>query len=284
MNLHEAVQHVETALTKPVDVWPGYGFARIPFVIYDADEAVFFNHPNPRRPPQLTGAATALDIEGIQTATIPAAMVKSEADLIPLLYHEGFHVYQNNGGFAAQTAAFDFFRALAFYPELHGEYRALCLAEAEVYNTPHRESRPALLGALAQRKQNVLTTLPNADVLAFERNLERVEGTASFVEAAAREKIYGLSPDKVEARYGWSRQYTVGQAVCRFLRNVQPSTWQQAVAAGNSPTDIVIAAYFREKTDLSALDLETKIAQETEDAARISAQHESRIAEMLDSG
>lgn len=282
MKVQEAVSSVEHALANPVTTWPNYDLTRIPFVVYDTEDALFFQHPNPpaERPERLS-AATATDINGVQTATIPTELWPDADQLVPVLYHEGFHVYQNTDGFKSADKGFDFFRALASYPELHGEYRALCRAEAEILNLaddlePSSSKRAAMLGALVRRKFALL----DDNLRKFDNYLERFEGTASFVEGLAREKIYGIAPGHVESAYGWARQYTVGAAVCRFLESLMPGAWQPRVEAGESPSDILLADFGDAAADLTALHLEDKIASETETAARILAEHEAKIAAM----
>ncbi len=120
MNLTEAAKKIEQALTFPLETWPGYSPKSIPLAIYDAQDAIFYNHPDPpQEQPEQLAAATAVEINGVVTATIPVEMCRSETELIPLVYHECFHVYQNRGAFQF-SEQFDFFKALAFYPELNG--------------------------------------------------------------------------------------------------------------------------------------------------------------------
>lgn len=132
MRAAEAVHLAEQAIRSPVETWPGYSPANVPVCIYDPEEHYFLNHPRPpsRRPQELT-AFTACDIGGLPTATIPAEMCSDETTLIPLIYHECFHGYQDSGGFRFEDQ-FDFFNCVAYYPEFNVPHRALCVAEAEV--------------------------------------------------------------------------------------------------------------------------------------------------------
>lgn len=283
MDAKTAARLIEHALTNPVIPWPGYDVTQVPFVVYDPHDAIFINHPNPpsERPEHLV-AATAVEINGVQTATIPSEFCDDEIKLLPLTYHEGFHVYQNNGAFTSTVGSFNFFRALAFYPELDGEFRGLCAAEAEVYNTPALPDRPALLAALAERKLKHL--MNHADVTAFERNLERMEGTAAYVESLAAERLFNIKTEQVESRYGWSRQYTVGAAACRFLDEVLPGVWHQRVEAGESPSDILIAEFSSRSADLQAISLDAKIVAETEAASALMAAHQAKIDALTHAG
>ena len=130
---NDAAARIRTALESTVITWPGYDPATIPFAVYDDEAIIYINHPSPPpdRPANLL-AATAVEIGGVQTATIPAGMVEADSDLIPLAYHEGFHVHQAHH--FTNTVDYDFFLALANYPELDPTFRALCRAEADLHN------------------------------------------------------------------------------------------------------------------------------------------------------
>jgi hypothetical protein len=276
MNLAEAAKKIEPALTSPVETWPGYSPKSLPLAIYDARDVIFYNHPDPpqERPEQLA-AATAVKINGVVTATIPVEMCPSETELIPLVYHEGFHVYQDRGAFQF-SEQFNFFKALAFYPELNGTYRGLCLAEAEVINDSLLSSKEKAiyLATLAQRRHKILTE--QEGLLAFEKSSERREGTASYVEQQARTQIFSMPVEAVPTQYGWSRQYTIGAGTCYLLDELVKG-WPARVEAGESPTGVLIRGFGQEKADLTRLKLAEKIAQENEATAQIRANLQAKI-------
>lgn len=185
MNARQALKIVQRALENPVPTWLDYTPQNVPIVLYDEDEFVFINHPNPptERPTNLT-AATALEINGILTATIPLRTGCDEQLLVPLVYHECFHVYQDRK--FQFKGNYDFFEVLAFYPELHPAYRALCSAETDVLNdsTLSLFEKAKLLSVLVRKRRHIL--FQHDGLLDFENNLERKEGVASFVERKAR--------------------------------------------------------------------------------------------------
>ena len=127
--LETIARWIEDARRAPVRPWLDYAFESIPFVVYDDHATVYVNHPSPpdERPATLM-AATAVEIGGVQTATLPAFMFPTEADAISIAYHEGFHVYQA-AHFASQPA--DMFTAMANYPELDAAYRSLNSEDAQ---------------------------------------------------------------------------------------------------------------------------------------------------------
>ncbi|MFZ6029169.1 MAG: hypothetical protein ACOYYS_15765 [Chloroflexota bacterium] len=155
-----------------------------PLVVYDEDDFVFLNHPNPptQRPEQLS-AATATEINGVLTATIPAMYGDDENILVPLAYYECFHVYQKTA--FRLRRKYDFFEVLAFYPELNVVYRALCSAETEVISHSRLSpvERAAYLSALTYKRHEILSQ--HEGLLDFEQDLEVREGVAAFVESKA---------------------------------------------------------------------------------------------------
>lgn len=290
MNVAEASKKVEQALASPVETWPGYSPKCIPLVIYDPSDFVFYNHPAPsqERPKQLT-AASFSEINGVMAAIIPVEQCENDADLISLIYHECFHVYQNSGAFQFNEH-FDFFRSLAFYPELNGTYRALCLAEVEVFDRPtfSTQAKGAYLAALAQRRQRILAK--REGLPAFVQHLERLEGPSVYVEQKARTQLfnttiellprhYGVTP----SMYGWSRHHAIGAATCRLLDELTGG-WQAQVAYGASLTGVLVQTFGQEEIDLTDLSLSEKTAQEQEAATQIRTDLQASVDRMMQAG
>ncbi len=228
---------IEDARRAPVRPWRDYAFESIPFVIYDDHATVYVNHPSPpdERPATLM-AATAVEIGGVQTATLPAFMCVTPADALPIAYHEGFHVYQA-ARFAARPS--DMFTAMAHYPELDAAYRALCRVEVNVLNDALRTptEKLAVIAEIIRQRRAILARHPS--LTPYESYLERNEGTASYVEQTARLALYGVPPPPVAFDYGWSRFYRAGSALCWLLDEAVPD-WKARVEAGESPGDIVL--------------------------------------------
>src|SRR5687768_11630101 len=197
---------IEQARRAPLRPWRDYAFESIPFVVYDDHATVYVNHPSPpdERPATLM-AATAVEIGGVQTATLPAFMCPTEADTLPIAYHEGFHVYQA-AHFVSRPA--DMFTAMAHYPELDAAYRALCRVEADVFNDASHSPAEKLvvIAAVIRQRRALLERHPS--LIPYARFLERNEGTASYVEHAVRLALFGIPPKAVESDTGWSRFYS----------------------------------------------------------------------------
>ena len=262
MKANIGAEIISQALVTPVQTWLDYGPGNTPMVVYDEDDFIFINHPHPpsARPAQLT-AATAIDINGILTATVPASWCADEQSLVPLAYHECFHVYQ---GEAFQfDQGYDFFAVLAYYPELNYVYRALCAAETAVIS--HKQfsvvEQARYLSALTRKRHQILSQ--HDGLLDFEKDLERNEGVASFVEQKAREQLYGVSPDNTKCHYGYSRQYFMGAAICRLLEGLSPTDeWQVSIQEGVSLTEYLSQMIDEEKVDLTPLGLSELEEQE----------------------
>jgi hypothetical protein len=258
---------IEDARRAPIRPWRDYAFELIPFVVYDDHATVYINHPSPpdERPATLM-AATAVEIGGVQTATLPAFMFQTEADTLPIAYHEGFHVYQA-AHFASHPA--DMFTAMAHYPELDPAYRALCRVEADVLNNATRNpaEKLAVIAAVIRQRRAILEKHPS--LIAYERYLERNEGTASYVEHAVRLALFDIAPKPVESDTGWSRFYSAGAALCRLL-DATVDGWQARVEAGESPGDIALALA-SDEIDLDAHGLAAALADENAAVAEIRA-------------
>jgi len=291
MNVTQAAYQVERDLASPLAVWPEYSPATIPLVIFDDDDFRFYNHPAPpqRRPAHMMGA-TAAEIDGVWTALVPVTTCQDETDLIPLVYHECFHAFQHSGAFRFDEQ-FDFFRSLAFYPELDATYRALCLAEIEVLESPGLQpgQKATLLAGLAERRQAILAA--RADLPAFVQHLERLEGTAFYVEQQVRAQRFGVPAEMFSAhyggvvpgKYGWTRHHAVGAAICRLLDGTYDN-WQGQVAGGASLSALLIDRFGQQRVDLACLDLAAIVAREQQSASQIRAGLEAQIAQLEQDG
>lgn len=279
----QALEIVRQALENPVLTWLDYSPKSVPIVLYDDDEFVFINHPNPskERPTNLT-AATALEINGALTATIPVEACADEQSLVPLVYHECFHVYQ--GQKFQYGGEYDFFEVLAFYPEMKPAYRALCSVETDVLNNSALSNldKARILSTTVQKRRQILAE--HDGLLDFENNLERNEGVASFVEQKARMQLFNIPPDNSTCYYGYSRQYFMGAATCwLFEQMFSPKEWQEKVERETSLSDLLVAN-FPQETDLSRLHLEDKENPERQKVDQIFSEVNRDIENLFQNG
>lgn len=283
MNLQKAIELVEYALENPVSTWLDFTPKNVPLVLYDDQGFAFINHPDPPavRPSRLS-AATAVEINGILTAAIPVEMCDDEQSLVPLVYHECFHVYQ---GFRFQfKGEYIFFEVLAFYPELNPDYRALCSAETDIFNNRDltNVAKVRLLAAMAQKRRQILAK--HDGLINFEHDLERNEGTATFVEQKAKYLLFAIPPDDLTCSYNYSRQYFMGAAACRLLEQMYSAKdWQAAVERGTSLSEL-IAQGASPQTDLSPLQLQDRKGLEKQKVEQILADMNQKIETLFRDG
>lgn len=283
MNTKQALEIVQHALENPVSTWLDYTPKNVPIVLYDDNEFVFINHPNPpkERPDNLT-AATVLEINGLLTATIPLKRCDDELSLVPLVYHECFHVYQ--GQKFQYDGEYDFFEVLAFYPEMNPAYRALCSAETDVFNNSALANldKAKILSATAQKRRQILAE--HAGLLDFENNLERNEGLASFVEQKAKLQWFNISPDNSACYYSYSRQYFMGAATCWLFEQMYSSKeWQEKVERGMSLFEL-LAQSAAQEPDLSLLHLEHRESMEKQKVEQILSDANRKIENLFQNG
>ena len=152
------------------------------------------------------------------------------------------------------------FTAMAFYPELDPEYRALCRLEENILrNTDDSiDQKVGILGHLMTLRRTRLNAHPS--LLAYERFLERSEGTAFFVEQQARQALFEQEPILGQSGHGWARFYQVGAALCHLL-DATVSDWTTRIEQGASPGDLMMPQA-QNDIDLVSLGYEDVLEQE----------------------
>ena len=254
LSLAHAVQLIKSTLENPIaNLWHDYDPRKIPFAIYDDQEAVYLNHPNPpQERPQHMVAATSLEINGVYTATLPMKIIGvDEQTFVPIAYHEGFHVYQQH---RFSPIKFDFFAAMSHYPELDPEYRALCHLEADVLRSDWAtDKKIKFMSHLGRLRRERL--IHHESLLAYERFLERSEGTAHYIEQKARQALYDIPPQLTDIGFGLTRFYQVGAGLCWLMSQTIPD-WMIRIEAGESLSDI-LQTMSETPADLSELGYES---------------------------
>lgn len=253
-----------TRRAVPISTWPKYDMRDIPFAVYDHETVVYINHPAPpsERPRNLI-AATSVDINGVETATIPLQFCKDAQTALPIVYHEGFHVFQHHHFTSVEP---DMFTAMAYYPDLELDYRVLARLEVEVLRQKDwtADRKLSVLGYLIASRRVQLDR--HSSLLPYERFLERNEGTAKYVEQQARQQHFDIAPTAGDVGHGWSRFYDIGAGICWLLDEVAPG-WTIRVEQGDSPGDIAVE-YAEVVEDLSVLN---EVDIRDEEARRLQA-------------
>ena len=231
-----AAETLKTSFETIADTWRGYSPATVPFAVYDDATVVYLNHPSaPDERPSNLYSATAIDIGGILTATVPAHWCDDESDLVPLGYHEGLHVYQAKN--FTENPSYDFFSALAHYPEFDASYRAAASLQATILNHPAMPV-DVKLRQLVPIHDQLQRSFSTPDIQQYERAMERQEGTASYIEAKAKQALFGIAPSPIPDNFGWGRFYDTGAALCRLLDKVSDN-WQAVVENGASLSELI---------------------------------------------
>lgn len=268
-------------LKRPLEVWPGFDISQTPFAIYDENSVVFVNHPSPPDEPPALHAATDMEIGGVLTAVVPAAYAKDEAELIPLAYHEAFHVYQNTGGFAAEPS-FNFFTALAYYPELDADYLAFCLLEERLFNDLHLSIEPKATALATTSRKRIEILSRNEDALLLENYSERFEGTASYVEHRVAHKMFNKPFPPISGGSSRVRAYSSGAALGRLL-DILNVSWKRRVENGATPSDVLMGV-FPDDVDLRHYDLVQIRAQAQTIVQKLRGEIEARLSKAFSTG
>ncbi|MBL1150787.1 MAG: hypothetical protein HND42_11325 [Armatimonadetes bacterium] len=257
-------------------IWPGFARANIPILLYDDQFEYLIGHPSPpegwtrievgflpgkdlhRRPPHKPSAFT-VRVEDIWCASFAtfdymAMRLKSGRELhIAATIHEMFHAFQ------AQTAPDRFKSAMAVYafeskyPESDSavledwKREGSLLADALATATPD-ETRSAVSNFLAFRSERRKRAKLDRDLIAYETQLEWLEGMGKYAEVRIIElasldtktpPLYDLSAatrrrmsDSFQLRSGLAiakgdiRYYQTGLAQARLLDRLLPK-WKE---------------------------------------------------------
>ncbi|HEV2107116.1 MAG TPA: hypothetical protein VGR16_02545, partial [Thermomicrobiales bacterium] len=231
------------------ELWPGFTPASVPVAVFDGEQTLLARFPGmpppflrvpgtsdlsvmPGRHPAVT-ANTAVEIQGVGTAAIMLdhANPPSRDALTALIVHEAFHVFQraHYPDWGANEAE------LFMYP--HDDARLAALQRLEV--TALRRSLTAMHGGesrawaarVIQTRRERYKTLPEG-ARAYERETERFEGLASYVEGKllTNTSLTILSEDQLGVGQVRRRGYATGLAWALLLERMRPR-WQQDLDA-----------------------------------------------------
>lgn len=266
------------AAPRLAQIWPGYWPAGQPFAIYlPGDGALLIStgeRPDSYQPLQSSEAANSLkgrafwhrgSLPEVQRPFVTdypigsgrtAILVKAaEADpdrIVATLLHEQFHVYQAK---AFKGYAFDQFvdpltikDRVAFAAYAETERRIL----AKALGTEDPSGRRGLLQQYLALRREREAAMP-APVVGVERNLERVEGTAKYVDAAGQAAIAGggarlktllvaelqrpLASKAGAFEMNWFRwrSYGTGAAITYFVSQLDKGDWRTRIKGGAMP-------------------------------------------------
>jgi len=104
------------------------------------------------------------------------------------------------------------------------------------------------------------------------------------VEQKAALALFGKDPEPGLPRYGWSRQYAYGAAVCHLLEATLDANWQGQVEQGAAPTQVLCDAFEDEEADLCQLNLEGKLTTEKRRVEELRAQVMTQLNDLQTAG
>ncbi|MFH2001312.1 MAG: hypothetical protein ABIK28_16640 [Planctomycetota bacterium] len=244
-----AIQVLETEKTLRLDgLWPGFAPLDVAVALFDGEKTVLARHPNPPeefspmpghdgfyfckgRHPQVVANSTAM-IGDRRTATVLLNMNSDPSleALAGIVVHESFHVFQwlgHDDWMANEAVTFT-------YPveDVQGlVYRRL---EAQALNKALGSTSDELAlawakGAMEMREKRFSRL--SEDQRAYDRSLERLEGSAFFLEDQCQGKKPSRLAEEMEANDIRKRNYATGQALCFLLDRFHPQ-WKERLEKG----------------------------------------------------
>jgi hypothetical protein len=268
---------------KLARLWPGYWPPDQAFIIYRPGEGALLVSAQAPPPPYAPLPAAGLpkplrgrawfrpgDLQGVgrpfiigypigggRTAVLVLADEEAK-DLAALIFHEQFHDHQRKAFKHRMSSQFVAPRAVpdrvSFAAAAETERRVLAAA---LGSRPGEVRTGLLRQYLALRREREKGLSP--DLPRVERQFEKMEGTARFVDRAAaalspgsdrklpellaeslREDLSAMRQPYLSAWFR-SRSYGVGAALTYFLRELDPRHWR-AAAEGSEPLDERLAA------------------------------------------
>lgn len=232
-----------------MELWPGYDPLVIPLAVFDGKNTVLFRHPSPPeefifdgglyifqgRYPEVVGNSSAM-IGGVSTATVMLESLSSKSSpeaRAALVAHEGFHVFQGTTGRNWGANEVHLFT----YPVDNSHLLALRRLETEALRRAFEtgeieETRAWALCALGLRGKRFALMDPASQE--YEKGIEAMEGTASFIQSIVegREQPH-LPDDGFDAEDVRNRAYRTGTAWAFLLDRFSPA-WREAFGTDDS--------------------------------------------------
>lgn len=240
-----ALERTVNEIASEGEIWPGYDPLAVPLAVYDGTNTYLFRHPNPPkeftedrgvyvfagRHPAVVANSSA-SIGDVVTATVWLETLPedgTERERAAVVIHEGFHVFQRTTG--RQWGADE--SQLFLYPVDHFVLLSRRRLETEALRRAFRAEDDTLAAgwahaALSERRRRFKRI--DEEFAAYERGIELLEGTATYVEYRAAGRAApefpegGFSADDVR-----SRAYTTGVAWALLLDQFDPG-WKDGFA------------------------------------------------------
>ncbi len=205
-------------------LWAGFAPLEIPLLIWDGIHTYAFHHPNPPAPfePEwdwyvMSGRAETMvgnstgTLEFLPIATVMAVGLSSQA-AAALAIHEAFHVFQNMQYPRWSANELEVLR----YPMLDVDGLALRRLETRALSRAITLQDLGWVRAALKARASRFARLEERQRI-FERELERIEGTAFFVEGRVKEEAFSLSEEDFAPQDVRQRCAVIGRAWMELL-------------------------------------------------------------------
>jgi hypothetical protein len=235
-------------------LWSGFEITDIPVAIYDGKQTWLFRHPAPpdpfmphpdhdevyvmdgRHPSVVANSIAMINDQIAATVMLEGVQRTDLSGIASIVIHEMFHVYQaiRHPDWNADVSA------LFLYPFDRAELLQLRRLETEaIHRALHMENAEESIAwcrHALQIREHRFRLLPPEAVL-FERNTERHEGLAHYIELKALGKKTVAFPEEEYAPDGIrGRCYLVGCAWAQLLDRLDPD-WPEQLAEKNGYLD-----------------------------------------------
>ena len=262
-------------------LWAGFAPLEIPLLVWDGIQTYAFHHPNPPAPfepewdwyvmqgqtENIAGNSTGT-LEFLPVATVMAVGLSSQA-AAALAIHEAFHIFQNMQYPSWSANQLE----LLLYPMLDVDILALRRLETRALSRAITLQDLGWVRAALKARASRFARLEERQRI-FERELERIEGTAFFVEGRVKEEAFVLSEEDFAPQDVAQRCAVIGQAWMELLTRFASQSVRQlkteyidvllkpiAKTAPERPLTFSILEYERER---ASQDIETlKLLRET---------------------
>ncbi len=231
-------------------VWPGFGTAHLPIILYNDDYEFLIETTNPGKPwevvdgddfqgqPYYRRAAKHPQSFAVQIGTQWAGSIRILDQMnrkipfkislewhVVMILHEAFHAYQANMAGSRFAKAMAVYKLEERYPFKDREFAAAwtsegsalaqALKETEDSNV-RRSVRQFLDIRLMRRRQSALSP----ELLEYERELEWLEGLAKYVEIKFYELAVSRAEEEAFARYRPGLPYPLRWELVRLERQL----------------------------------------------------------------
>ena len=271
---------------KPL--WAGFAPLEIPLLVWDGTRTYAFNHPNPPAPfePEwdwyvMEGRAETIignstgTLEFLPVATVMAQNVDSQT-AAGLAIHEAFHVYQNMQYPRWNANELD----LLSYPMLETDLLALRRLETRALSRAIAQQDLGWARAALKARASRFAKLEEKHRV-FERELERIEGTAYFVEGRATNQALLLPEDDFAPNEIRRRAYAIGRAWIELLTRFAPQQIREL--GGEYPDNLLkTVAKTAPERPLTFSILEYERERARQDIETLKQMREAKRAEFFD--